>query len=109
MGNRKTQERRTDRDAHGRPPRPYRLTPAGLAALRRSAARDRPCEQSTGPRTAAGKAAASRNALQHGERSAEATQQRRETAALIRAMRRQKAADLDDAGPPITPDRPEDF
>ena len=56
-----------------RPPtasRPYRLTPAGLAALRASARRNRPWLASTGPRTAAGKAAASANALWHGERSA---------------------------------------
>jgi hypothetical protein len=57
-----------DNAPHG-PERPYRLTPAGLASLRASARRARPCKRSTGPRTPDGKARSRLNATKHGERS----------------------------------------
>lgn len=51
----------------------------------------KPWEQSTGPRTEAGKATASENALTHGMRSAEWTEERKANADLMRAF--QEAAD----------------
>lgn len=45
-------------------------TPAGLERLRRAALEREPWKQSTGPRTAAGKARSSQNALVHGVRAA---------------------------------------
>lgn len=66
--------------------RRYRLTPAGLASLRESASRVKPWEQSTGPRTADGKARSRQNALKHGERSAEALSQRAAVADLLRQI-----------------------
>jgi hypothetical protein len=66
-----------------------------LAALRRSAAQTRPWDFSTGPRAAAGKAAASRNALRPGERSAAAVEERRAAAALMRRLRREGDDDAD--------------
>ena len=67
--------------------RPYRLSPEGLAALRAAAAARRPWLASTGPRTAAGKAASSLNALRHGLRTAEASRQRREVNRMLRTLR----------------------
>ena len=67
--------------------RRYRLTPAGLAALRASAHRHRPWEFSTGPRTPDGKAAAGQNALRHGERSAATRDALRDARALMRIVR----------------------
>ena len=46
--------------------RPYQLTAAGLAALRRSALSHQPWTNSTGPRTPLGKAISSRNGTTHG-------------------------------------------
>jgi hypothetical protein len=88
-----------------RRPRPYRLTAAGLAALRASALRNKPWLASTGPRTAAGKARSSANALRHGERSADARQRRGEAAELMRVLRLLRAVGTadraaDGAGPP---------
>lgn len=80
--------RRTKLDR--RRPRPYRLTPEGLASLQRAARQKKPWRWSTGPKTAAGKARASRNALKSGERTAERTAARRELNALLRAMRDQE-------------------
>lgn len=50
--------------------RPYTLSSVGRASLQASTRRNRPWLQSTGPRTAQGKARSSRNALKHGQRSA---------------------------------------
>lgn len=47
------------------------LTPEGREALRQAALTNRPWEHSTGPRTAAGKAASRWNAHQHGDRARE--------------------------------------
>jgi hypothetical protein len=65
--------------------RPYRLSPKGLEALRRTIAGNRPWEQSTGPRTPPGKARSSVNAFRHGERSRAAATQRRQAAAALRS------------------------
>jgi hypothetical protein len=46
------------------------LTEEGRERLRAAARRNRPWERSTGPRTDAGKAAASKNALKHGRETA---------------------------------------
>lgn len=54
------------------------LTDQGRQKLREEALRRRPWEHSTGPRTAAGKAKVSRNAVKHGYWSREAVQARRE-------------------------------
>ncbi len=84
-------------DATDTPPqvrRAYRLTPAGLEALRASANRVRPWTRSTGPRTPAGKARARMNATTHGERSAAAAAMHRELTqigAMLREWRRAAA------------------
>ena len=88
---------RTNKDAPSR--RPYRLSPAGLAALRASAFRNRPWCSSTGPTAAAGKARASRNATRHGERSMRTAAAQRELRAALRAVdadESRKARQLDD-------------
>src|ERR1041384_3794256 len=59
----------------------------GLMSLRSSVRRVRPWEQSTGPRTAKGKARSSMNARKQGERSADAIAISRQLAALLRALR----------------------
>ena len=56
----------------GKPRRPYRLTPEGLAKLQANIQKVQPWKKSTGPRTPQGKARSSQNARKHGERSAEA-------------------------------------
>ena len=89
--------RRTNKDAdrpevtpESRPPiRPYRLTPEGLISLRSSAARTRPWDQSTGPKSPEGKARSRMNAQKHGERSARATASRGAIARLMRSVREQ--------------------
>ncbi|MGP1347127.1 MAG: hypothetical protein ACTS3F_10740 [Phycisphaerales bacterium] len=63
------QNRRTNKDS--KPRRRYTLSAEGLAALRASAARNRPWESSTGPKTVAGKSVSRMNALKHGDRSVE--------------------------------------
>jgi hypothetical protein len=65
--------------------RPYRLSPQGLEALRRTIAGNRRWENSTGPRTPSGKARSSVNAFRHGERSLAAARQRRQAAAALRS------------------------
>lgn len=75
------------------PPRRYRLTPEGLASLRATAARVRPWELSTGPRTAEGKARSRANSWKHGERSAEAVERRARVAGLLRLLRDDAARD----------------
>ena len=70
-----------------KPRSPYRLSPEGLESLRASARRTRPWERSTGPRTAQGKARSRMNAWKHGERSAEATQQKRLSKELLSLLR----------------------
>ena len=47
----------------------------------------KPWEKSTGPRTEAGKAASSQNALAHGERSAEAVEARKQFNDVMRSSR----------------------
>ena len=74
-------------EAPPRMPRPYRLTPMGLAALQSAAQRVKPWMRSTGPRTSEGKARSRLNATKHGERSANAMAQRRELAGLLEAIR----------------------
>jgi len=66
-----------------RPKRTYRLTPAGLEALRASAARNRPWAASTGPTTPAGKLRVRVNAMKSGERRSIVRADARETAALL--------------------------
>jgi len=75
--------------------RAYRLSPEGLAALRASARRVRPWERSTGPRTEAGKARSSRNALKHGLRRARVIAAQRELARAIRVLDAAAAAGQD--------------
>jgi len=65
----------------------YCLTPAGLASLRVSARRVRPCEPSTGPRTPHGKARSRLSATEHGERSAEAIARRWELVGVFSLLR----------------------
>lgn len=72
--------------AAGRARRQYRLSPEGLASLRASAARVKPWERSTGPRTTAGRASSSQNAVKHGQRSAAAIQVRRDVTLLLAAL-----------------------
>ena len=52
----------------------------------------RPWEQSTGPKTEAGKSAVSRNAEKHGRRSAAARQTMRELRELMNLFSEQRAA-----------------
>jgi hypothetical protein len=66
-----------DRDGPATTGRHYRLSPAGLAALRANARAVQRWRRSTGPRTAAGKPRASRNAVRYGLRSADADALRR--------------------------------
>lgn len=63
------------------------LTVEGMATLRETAKRNQPWRHSTGPRTAAGKARSSRNALTHGGRSAETAEAYRNLQAILRKMR----------------------
>ena len=49
--------------------RPYRLTEAGMNALKSTARLNQPWSHSTGPRTEEGKGVSRMNALKHGERS----------------------------------------
>jgi hypothetical protein len=63
--------------------KPYRLIPEGLASFRAAAARTRPWERSTGPRSTEGKARSNRNAWKHGERAADTIRTRRLVAALL--------------------------
>ena len=70
-----TPPRRPDRDQ--RPKRPYKLSLAGLDALRAAARRTRPWTRSTGPTTTAGKERTRLNGLKHGRRSAAAVERRR--------------------------------
>jgi len=70
-----TPPRRPDRDE--RPKRPYKLSLAGLDALRAAARRTAPWTRSTGPTTPAGKERAKLNGLKHGRRSAAAVERRR--------------------------------
>jgi len=77
--------------------RAYRLSPEGLAALRASARRVRPWAHSTGPRTEAGKARSSRNALKHGLRRAGVIAAQRELARAIRVLDAAAAAGAADA------------
>lgn len=65
----------TDSDSQPRR-RPYQLTPEGRASLQASAARVKPWERSTGPRTPDGKSRSRMNAWKHGERSAQVVEQR---------------------------------
>tara|TARA_R110002111_G_scaffold28130_9_gene60278 strand:- start:437 stop:694 length:258 start_codon:yes stop_codon:yes gene_type:complete len=61
----------TNKDASGPAvKRAYRLTQSGLESLRASAAKNRPWEKSTGPKTVRGKGVSCMNAFKHGERSA---------------------------------------
>jgi hypothetical protein len=70
-----TPPRRPDRDQ--RPKRPYKLSLAGLDALRAAARRTKPWTRSTGPTTPAGKERTRLNGLKHGRRSAAAVERRR--------------------------------
>ena len=70
-----------------KPRKPYRLSPEGLASLRASAAKTRPWERSTGPRTPEGKARSRMNAWKHGERAAEVAQQKRLSKELLSLLR----------------------
>ena len=93
--NTKAKTRRTNRDCS--PPRPYRLSPEGLSSLHRSALATMPWRRSTGPRTAAGKARSSLNALKHGERSAGSVAARREANAALWLMREEGRLERDAA------------
>src|SRR5579862_9574861 len=84
----KSRPRQTNLDQ--RPPRPYRLTPKGLASLRQAARRNSPWQWSTGPKTPGGKARSRLNATKHGQRSAERRAAQHETAVLLRALRSQE-------------------
>jgi hypothetical protein len=79
-----------------RPKRRYRLSPKGRASLLKSAARNQPWLQSTGPRTASGKERAKMNAYQHGARSEEAAARRKTIRLLLEFLRepRESAADI---------------
>jgi hypothetical protein len=79
-----TPPRRPDRDQ--RPTRPYKLSLAGLNALRTAARRTRPWTRSTGPTTPAGKERTRLNALKHGRRSAVAVERRRLSTAAFRRV-----------------------
>jgi hypothetical protein len=76
--------------------RTSRLTAEGRRALSEAARRNQPWRASTGPRTAAGKARSSRNALKHGERSATVRAARsnaRKTIALAQSADERSALD----------------
>jgi hypothetical protein len=79
-----TPPRRPDRDQ--RPTRPYKLSLAGLNALRAAARRTAPWTRSTGPTTTAGKERTRLNALKHGRRSAAAVERRRLSTAAFRRV-----------------------
>ena len=70
-----------------KPKRRYHLSPAGLAALQAAAERRKPWLSSTGPRTGAGLARSSMNALLHGDRSVEVIERRRSIRVLLRHVR----------------------
>ena len=71
------------------PARPRRSppTPERLAFLRTFIHRVQPWLSATGPKTPAGKARSSRNALKHGIRCREAITQRKELAEIMRLVR----------------------
>ena len=71
--------------------RKYVLSPAGRAKLKASIGRSQPWRRSTGPRTEAGKASSSRNALRHGERSGETLERLRTIRATLRILRAAKS------------------
>lgn len=68
-------------------------TPERRAQQAEAIKRWKPWQQSTGPQTDEGKAAASQNALKHGVRSAEWRDRERRLAALLRECR-QRAEEL---------------
>ena len=84
----KSSQLKTNKDARHSPRRRYRLSKPGLESLRSSAQKHQPWRSSTGPRTAAGKAASRMNAMKLGLFTQERLQANREMAELLRDMRR---------------------
>ena len=73
------------------PKRKYVLSHAGMASLQSTIRRNQPWRRSSGPRTAIGKARASRNALRHGERSAETIEHLRLIRLILRLVEQSTA------------------
>jgi hypothetical protein len=72
------------------PRRPYFLPEAGRQRLRCAIARTQPWLKSTGPKTLMGKIMSRQNALKHGLRSKEFTDERRERNTVLRTVRKQQ-------------------